>query len=214
MEELNKNLTFDLLSRVAEGIRAVVGPFCEVVVHDFSDPEHSAVAVAGNISGRKAGAPVPDMDLLSDSLKKDTPDQLNYRIQIDGVSFQSSTVWVRDEQDEIFGAICINMDYSRLQRALEILNEFAAAAGRSSEMVVSNTFARDLDSLLQNSIEKFLHEERIPSISEMNLQDRQRLIAHLDEKGLFKIRGSAQRLAESLNVSRASIYNYRAGQQE
>jgi len=34
---------FDRLGRIAEGVVAVMGPHCEVVIHDFSDLEHSLV---------------------------------------------------------------------------------------------------------------------------------------------------------------------------
>ncbi len=35
-------------------------------------------------------------------------------------------------------------------------------------------------------------------------------MAVIEKHGLFQLRGAAQRLADMLNVSRASIYNYRA----
>ncbi|NJL27059.1 MAG: hypothetical protein HC897_03830 [Thermoanaerobaculia bacterium] len=46
----------DILRRLAEGIVAVIGPFCEVVVHDFGDLEHSVVVIAGDVTGRRPGA--------------------------------------------------------------------------------------------------------------------------------------------------------------
>jgi len=61
MTHLERLGLLDILKHLAEGIVAVVGPHCEVVVHDFSDLEHSAVVVAGNVSGREPGAPVPDL---------------------------------------------------------------------------------------------------------------------------------------------------------
>jgi predicted transcriptional regulator YheO len=41
------------------------------------------------------------------------------------------------------------------------------------------------------------------------VEDKRRLIEAVEERGLFKLRGAVSRLAEILNVSRASIYNYR-----
>ena len=96
MTHLERLGLLDILKRLAEGIVAVVGPHCEVVVHDFSNLEHSAVVVAGNVSGREPGAPVPDLDFISTKLDRDTPDQLNYRIKIDSRELQSSTIWLRD----------------------------------------------------------------------------------------------------------------------
>jgi len=52
------------LKRLAKAIHAVVGPNCEVVLHDFRAPEHSVIAIEGNLSGRKTGASLPDMHFL------------------------------------------------------------------------------------------------------------------------------------------------------
>ena len=85
------NNLLDLLSRLAHGIVAVVGPNCEVVVHDFNDLEHSAVIVEGNVTGRKPGAPIPDLSFISEEIQDDAEDQINYRSTKGSHSLQSST---------------------------------------------------------------------------------------------------------------------------
>ena len=82
MSHLERLGLVNLLERIAEGLVAVVGPHCEVVIHDFYDLEHSAIVIIGDVSGRKTGAPVPDLDYTSNELNIDTSDQFNYRIKI------------------------------------------------------------------------------------------------------------------------------------
>ena len=65
MTSLDRIGLFSVLGRIAEGVVAVIGSHCEIVIHDFSDLEHSAVAVFGGVSGREPGAPVPDLDFIS-----------------------------------------------------------------------------------------------------------------------------------------------------
>ena len=44
----------------------------------------------------------------------------------------------------------------------------------------------------------------------MGYKDKLRLIQALEERGLFDIRGAVNRVADLLDVSRATIYNYRS----
>lgn len=200
----------DLLKRLAEGIVAVAGPHCEVVVHDFSDIEHSVVAIAGNVTGRKLGAPVPDLSFTSEELDGDVPDQVNYHSRLGHRNLQSSTIWIRDPDNTPIGAVCINVDYSELLQVRDLLDKLTAPLCASSDLVVSDTFARDIDELIDLSVANFLHQENIPSVETMHQEDKLRLIQAAEERGLFQIRGAVNRLADLLNVSRASIYNYRS----
>ncbi len=201
---------FDLLERLAEAIVAVVGPHCEVVVHDFGDLEHSAVIVAGDITGREPGAPVPDLGFVADGLDRDAADQLNYRARIGEHYLQSSTVWIRDAGGNPTGAICINVDYSSLLTARDIINSLAASTQQVSDLVVSDTFARDSGELIRLSVHEVLSEQGLDTTAEMCYDAKLRLIEVLESRGLFQMRGAVNQVAEQLGVSRATVYNYRS----
>jgi len=210
MSPLEQPWFLNILERLAEGIVAVVGPHCEVVVHDFSDLEHSVIMVAGNVTGRRPGAPVPDLSFISGELGRDTPGQLNYRARIGSHHLQSSTIWIRDTDGIPIGAVCINVDYSALLQARDLLDKLATSTKIVSDLVVNDTFAKDVDELIDLSIADFLRNARIHSIGKMAYEDKLRLIKVLEERGLFRIRGTVNRLADLLDISRASIYNYRS----
>ena len=210
MSELQNMGLLDLLDRLAKGIVAVMGPYCEVVVHDFSDLEHSAVVVAGNVSGRAPGAPVPDLDFISSELSADTPDQYNYRIKIDGRDMQSSTMWIRDEAGVPIGAVCINYEYSPLLNAYRLLETITQPVRETPDLVVQDTWAKDSDELIDRSVTTFLRQEGVEGIRDLDKDGKLRLIHFLEERRLFRLRGSAQHIADILQVSRASVYNYRA----
>ena len=210
MSRLDQPWFLDILERLAEGIVAVVGPHCEVVLHDFSDPEHSVVLIAGNVTSRRVGAPVPDLSFISGELDRDTPDQLNYRARIGSHHLQSSTVWIHDTDGTPIGAVCINVDYSDLTHARELLDKLATAAQNVSNLVVTDTFAKDVGDLIELSISEFLRQEGIQSVEALGSREKLRLIQVLEERGLFRIRGAVNQVADVLDVSRASIYNYRS----
>jgi predicted transcriptional regulator YheO len=206
---INSNIV-ELLKRLAEGIVAVVGPNCEVVVHDFSDLEHSVIWVSGNLTGRKPGAPVPDIDFISEHLESNASDQLNYVTTIGSRKFQSTTVWVRNEQNSIVGAICINVDYSNLLQARDLLEKLTNPVNNFSSFTVTNTFAKDIDELVNQSIIEFISMKGYPDIRKMNRENKVDLIRYLENKGLFQIRGAVDKVSSLLEVSRGSIYNYRS----
>ena len=200
----------DILKRMAEGVVAVVGPHCEVVVYDFDDLEHAVVAVTGNVTGRKPGAPVPDLLFTSEALHQDIPDKLNYRTRLGSRNLQSSLIWIRNDVDDPVGAIGVNIDYTDLLQARDLIDKVATSTQHVADLVVSDTFAKDLDDLIGISIVEFLRQEDIPDVETMGQEDKLRLIQAVEERGLFKIRGAVNQVADLLNVSRATIYNYRS----
>ena len=210
MSHLERLGLLNVLERIAEGFVAVVGSHCEIVIHDFGDLEHSAVVVVGDVSGRKPGAPVPDLDFVSSELSVDTPDQINYRIKIGSKELQSSTIWIRDDDGTPVGAVCININYDELNQISKILDSLMTPANEVSDLVVQDTWAKDVDDLISLSVSAYMRQEDIPQIEEMAQEDKLKLVEVLEQQGLFKIRGAAQRLADILKVTRASIYNYRA----
>jgi predicted transcriptional regulator YheO len=214
MTHLERLGLLNILERVAEGIVAVVGSHCEIVIHDFSDLEHSAIAIFGKVSGRKPGAPVPDLEFISNDLDADTPDQLNYRIKIGSKELQSSTIWIRDDGGTPVGAVCINIDYDELKEISKMLDRLIAPAKKAPDLVVQDTWAKDVDELIKLSVTSYMRQEGIPNTEDLTQEDKLIMVDGMEKQGLFKIRGAATRLAEILNVTRASIYNYRASVKE
>jgi predicted transcriptional regulator YheO len=51
------------MQHVAEGLGKTLAPFCEVVLHDLTEPEHAILAIHNNLSGRSVGAPATELGL-------------------------------------------------------------------------------------------------------------------------------------------------------
>jgi predicted transcriptional regulator YheO len=102
------------------------------------------------------------------------------------------------------------VDYSDLLQVRDLIDKLTAPPRESSDLVVSDTFARDIDELIDLSVANFLRQEGLSSVEAMRQEDKICLIQALEERGLFQVRGAVNRVADHLNVSRASIYNYRS----
>jgi predicted transcriptional regulator YheO len=206
---MNLDEFFQWLRRLAKAIHAVVGPTCEVVIHDFRDLDHSVVAIEGNLSGRKPGAPLPELNFLNSGAQEMEQDQLNYQIQTGHKAFQSSTVWIRNREGHPLGALCINMDYSRLQDIRDLLETMLEPLQQEPQIVIQNSFATDVQDLIQKATQSILedHEKNQPAY--LSAARKKKIIQALDSGGVFNLRGAVEEICALLQLSRASVYNYR-----
>jgi predicted transcriptional regulator YheO len=208
-EEQQLPQVYALLARIARAIVATVGSQCEVVVHDLRAPEQSVVALSGNLTGRTVGAPAPDPDMLPGNLGVFQDDILREHTRTSaGKQLVSSTVWVRNEKSEIVGAICINMDFSDLRRARDLLNQVLTEQGSETTMKTSfETFATSPEEFVAIALRGAVQKIGKP-IHHLNRQDKIEIIRELELAGVFRFQHTIDIVMQELGVSRASIYAY------
>ncbi len=200
---------FEFLGRVAAAVARTVGPQCEVVVHDLRDPEHSVVAISGNLTRRAVGAPVSDPGMLPANIGRYTEDALLERLETPfGKELLSSAVWVRDRSGAIIGALCVNVDFSGLRQVRDALDrmivDYEEGDGGSPAPV---TFAGTSDEFVDVALTGVVRETGKP-VERMDRQDKVRVVWELDRLGVFNLRGAVEKTASTLGVSRASVYSY------
>ena len=106
---------------IADMLTQTFGSDCEVVLHDLNDPEHSVVYVSnGTVTGRRPGDSFDQLVrqvILSDGRKDDYA--ANYYFTApNGKRIRSSTVFIRDADGRLEGALCINLDTTRLTQQI------------------------------------------------------------------------------------------------
>ncbi len=203
MKSSEKEYLLNFVSRLVSALGQTFGKYCEIVVHDFSSPERSIIAIEGDLTGREVG---DTLDALGFQLLKTHPasDLLNYRTKTkEGKELRSSSVFLRDEKGQIFGALCVNIDVSGLLKAQEFLQE---ALG-STSTTIDERFEHSVDEVLENLI-----QNAISSIgkktADMTRDDKVAIVAYLEAKGAFLIRYSVERVADLLGMTKYTIYNY------
>ncbi|MGD0020291.1 MAG: PAS domain-containing protein [Candidatus Limnocylindrales bacterium] len=194
---------FELLARVARAAVATLGPECEVVVHDLRNPEHSVVAISGDLTGRQVGAPVPDPELLPGVVDAKVEDELRRTATTpSGRELVCSTVWIRDAQGHTVGALCINVDVSDLRQARDLIQRHIGIDVPKAPALP--TFASSLADFTRTAVGTALAEGAREG--RLRKADRFRVIRQLQSRGIFALRGSVDAVAAELGVSRASIY--------
>lgn len=204
MKPSEKEYLLNFVSRLTDALGQTFGKFCEIVVHDFSSPESSIIAIAnGSLTGREVG---DTLDALGFQLIKNHPasDLLNYRTKTkDGKELRSSSIFLRDEKGHIFGALCINIDVSSLLKAQEWLLEAMGSSSTAIDERFEHSVDEVLETLIQNAISSIGKKT-----ADLTREDKVAIVAYLETKGAFLIRYSVERVAELLGMTKYTIYNY------
>lgn len=204
--EVKDKLIFDHAIRTADMIVNMFGTRCEVAIHDFSDLKRSLIHIAGNVTCREIGSPITDL-VLNELRKdgKDIKDIPSYRTQsAEGNIMKSTTVFLRNEQNKIIGALCTNYDISLL---MEMNGEIEEFINFDEEKQPSETFFTSVYDVIHEMVDQVLDQfKKAPS--QMTMEEKIESVKQLDSKGAFLIKGSTEYIAHALGVSKFTIYNY------
>lgn len=205
MEEKNK-LIFDHAIRIADMMVEMFGSRCEVAVHDFTNLQQSLIYIAGNVTSRKIGSPITD--LVLNELRKepaDIKDIPGYRTQSkEGNVMKSTTVFLRDEENKIIGALCTNYDISLF---MQLGGEIAEFVDFQEEKQPSETFFNSVHDVIHEMVHQVLNRfKKAPS--DMTMEEKVEVVGELDERGTFLIKGATEYVAQALGVSKFTVYNY------
>ena len=198
---------------MADMLLATFGEDVEVVLHDLAAPEHSVIYVAGNVTGRRRGQSFDHLVHEAVISGHDSKDYVaNYFFTADnGKRIRSSSILIRDEVGRPAGAMCINLDTTRIAAAAECLRSLLlqprypkveASAPDESTLEHDGTNVSDMvvsliDNILSGcSPEKLTRDERIAKIRFM------------EEKGIFELKSSIGHVAERMGISKVTVYSY------
>ncbi len=202
---------------IADLLVATFGPDCEVVLHDLSTPEHSVVYVAnGTVTGRTVGDSF--QHLITQALIADENRSgiiANYYFKHQKKVIRSSSLFLRDEQNRLIGALCINMDTTRVTEQIKFLNslipDFEHAHGNSAptthqltESIDPNHVQPNMLDVVTDIIDGVIRQAPKPYTRERRLE----MIRFMESRGVFLMKGAVDLVAERLEMSRVTVYSY------
>jgi len=193
---------------IVEGLAKTFGKNCEVVLHDFSNMQSSIVAIEnGHVTGRSIGSPMTEVGLKAAKTGRTNEDMINYEsMSLDGRTLKSSTMFIRDENDEVIGCLCINFDISELTVAKKVIDEFLDTDSTHEEKII-NDGTNKVNDVLIDIVYQTLEEAGKP-VSYMTKEEKVEIVKKLDNQGAFLIKGAIDYVAKALCVSRYTVYNY------
>ncbi|MEM9423912.1 MAG: helix-turn-helix transcriptional regulator [Spirochaetota bacterium] len=202
----------DILEKIMDTLAGTFGDSCEVVLHDLKGMpyDHSIIAIRnGHITGRKVGDPSTNKGL--EFLRNPNPergDEIGYITKTaTGKTLRSSSIYFRNSSQEVIGSLCINLDISQLLIAENSLRNLMGLNPAQVESENKEFFARDINSLLTDSIQASMEHVGKPS-SLMNKDEKCQGIRYLDERGVFLIKKSGEQVCASYEISKNALYSF------
>ncbi|MXQ50977.1 hypothetical protein GQ671_06805 [Salinicoccus hispanicus] len=197
---------FDQAIRTADILVATFGNNCEVAVHDFKDMDKSLIYLSGSITERKVGAPITDLVLREYRSAKDgVKDMTNYKtFSKDGKVLKSSTIFLRESEGTVIGALCINVDISLL---IQLEGQIQSVTTFDEEKKRQETFSTDVQEVIENIVNEVLKTYNKPPTL-LSMDEKVECVGQLEMRGVFMIKGSTDYLATVMGVSKYTIYNY------
>ena len=176
---------------LARMLAQTFGQDCEVVLHDLDCPEHSVVHVENpSVTGRKVGQSFDQLVrqvILSDELKEDFV--ANYYFTApNGKRIRSSTLLIRDGDGRLTGALCLNLDTTRLTQQIAYLQSLLPQPREPEpEPPEPQTGAEHVAVMIENLMDRIIGDEP-PLTREARLEK----IRFMDSKGIFLMKGSIE----------------------
>ncbi len=209
-------------SIVVEFLGKTLGPDYEVVLHDTEDHINSIVAIAnGHVSQRQVGGPLTNfaLEVISDESYKDQDFKVNYNgISKDHRILRSSTMYIKDDDKNIVGMLCINFDDRRYKE----LSKNILKLCHPDQLVEINSSYDSVDTLMNNAgeifydsvteeadgvIKNYLSDNNITK-ERLTQDDRLNIVELLNQKNIFMMKGAVREAAKQLGCSEPTIYRY------
>jgi predicted transcriptional regulator YheO len=199
----DRDILFDQLKQIAQGLGETFAPFCEVVLHDLTDPNNAIVAIHNNLSGRKIGHPATELGLARIADPNYAQVISNYANSFaDGRQAKSTSVGIRDGSGEYVAALCLNVDLTLFQGLQSAIGQFVSVDARNSPRESLNPAGADG---IRARIDQFA-AQRATTPRALSAEDRRTLLRELKQSGCMEVRRSSEIIAARLGISRATVY--------
>lgn len=187
---------------VAQAITALLHPHAEVVIHDLKTGQ--IAAIYNPFSKRKVG---------DESLIEELPDYASLpdifpiytKVNWDGKKLKSSTATLRDKNKTPIGLLCINLDVSKWEEFRHLLDQWSNIPSYQNQPEV--LFKDDWREKINLYVSDYLNKEGL-TLKMLSKEKKRDLIQALHREGAFKAKNAANYVADVLDLSRATVYNY------
>lgn len=192
---------FKQYASIAEAISLLLYPHAEVVLHDLKTG--CIAAIYHNLSKRKVG----DESLLEElSNHHELPDVFPVYLKTnwDGRKMKSISATIRDQKGRAVGLLCINLDLTKWNEMHLFLESWLNHATHQQPVVL---FKDDWREKINAYVSDYL-DKAGTSLRLLNKETKKALVIALHQEGAFQAKHAASYVADVLDLSRATVYNY------
>lgn len=204
MSDQKNNSLLAQVEIIAKGLSETFAPFCEVVVHDLKNPEHSILSIHNNLSDRQVGEPTTELGHARIK-SEDFPNIIaNYTNQFsDGRPVKSTSIGIKDESGKYIAALCLNLDMTLFRSMQSMLSQFIDVGNSPIKEHIEPNGTEAIRIRIDQYAAALAATPRT-----LKADERKNLIEVLRNEGLLDVKKSMETVAQHLGISRASVYLY------
>lgn len=184
---------------ICEAVSILLHPYGEVVLHDISTGK--IVRIWNAFSKRKAGDP-SHLEGVSDLFTDERILGPYEKALPSHGRTKSMTAALYDADGQIAGYFCVNVDVTALDTVMGRMAAFTSPQTSRPPTIYRNDLQQHINYVVRDyllAINK--------TFESLTPAERVKLVAALDESGLFQARNAMKLVANTLGISRASVYN-------
>ena len=194
--------------KAGEVIAEMFAPYLEVIIHDLQIPEHSIIAIFNkHITGRKIGDGTSDIGYKK--LEDELPDKIvNYNNQSpSGSDLKSSSLTIRNKDDEIIGSMGLNFDLSSFVNIKEFFEMFTKTFTLDNLPKREEFFMWSVKDEIQQALNKYIASHDLQG-KVLNRKDKLNVVGYMKKEGHTNKKGAISILSELLAITRPTLYKY------
>jgi predicted transcriptional regulator YheO len=185
---------------LCDAIALLLQPQAEVVLHDLAT--ETVAHIANPFSHREVGEPslLHEIDFRPDVALMGPYEKVNF----DGRRLKSVSAVLREDGRAV-GVICINLDVTHLQSAIELLTALTRVPPGAGQPAV--LFQEDWHERINQYVHAWTARNGVV-ITDLSRAQKLQLVGELAADGAFGGKHAAAYVSRVLQMSRASVYNY------
>lgn len=185
---------------VGEAISLLLFPHAEVVIHDLRTGRIGSIF--NNLSKRSVGdeSLVDEMHPLAESQDVFAP---YFKTNWDGRKMKAVTSVLRDQKGKPIGLLCINLDISKWEEMHQFILNMIEPKANMPDFLFKNDWREKINMFVTSYLND--HALRLESLDKT---EKKKLLLALYNEGAFNTKNAASYVADVLQISRATVYNY------
>ncbi len=192
--------TLDQYKPVAEAISLLLFPHGEVVLHDLRTG--CIGAIFNNLSKRAVGdeSLLDEIGTLSDSQDVFPP---YFKTNWDGRKMKSVSAVLKDRVGKPIGLLCINLDISKWEEMHHFILDLIKPTSEMPDFLFKNDWKEKINIYVSTYL-----KQHVLRLETLDRAGKRKLLLALQKEGAFDSKNAASYIADVLQISRATVYNY------
>lgn len=193
------------------------GDTCHATLYRFNKPEGEVVHSVGNLLYEQVGDPAPKYLLNTIQQENFHPvDNFGFiNKDLNGYVLRTSHLFIYDEKEALAGCLSVHINIVHIKMMISFMEEFCRSSSLEDEKDMTNahsddsTTADSVQNFVIQAIDEFINKQLgLRNFATLEKQEKITLIAELDRKGIFAVKGAVNLVAERVKMSKYAIYNY------